>query len=109
MRLSVLQDEAYRIADEHGFHEADREATFGEQLALIHSELSEALEAFRVRGDTVGYIEDGKPEGVPFELADAVIRIADTCHQFGISLEGAVVTKMRFNETRPYRHGGKRL
>lgn len=48
-----------------------------------------------------------KPEGRLFELADAVIRIADYCGKHGYDLQTAIKTKMAYNETRPYRHGGK--
>lgn len=50
-----------------------------------------------------------KPEGVPIELADCIIRCLDTLYQWGTSPTLAVLIKMRFNETRPYRHGKVRL
>ena len=83
--------------------------TFGELVALAHSELSEALEAYRDRGFIDTVTENGKPEGVASELADTVIRIADMCGALGIDLSAAVVKKMAYNATRTYRHGGKRL
>lgn len=83
--------------------------TTAEQIALGHSELSEALEAFRDRGTEKWYREDGKPEGIASELADTIIRIADMAGALGIDLEDAIVEKLAFNRTRPYRHGGKRL
>lgn len=54
-------------------------------------------------------IIDEKPEGVPSELADVVIRIADMCGLYGIDLEAAIIEKMAYNKSRPYRHGGKAL
>lgn len=87
--------------------EADR---FGALVALIHSEASEALEAYRDRGlDAWAREKDGKPEGVAAELADIVIRIGDVCGLYGIDLDAAIRQKMAFNETRPHRHGGKAL
>lgn len=47
----------------------------------------------------------GKPEGVPMELADVVIRIFDFAGCYGIDLEQAIVQKMAFNSGREYRHG----
>ena len=85
--------------------------TLGAKLALIHSEVSEALECVR-DGEMTGYLDatkDGKPEGLPFELADVVVRVADLCGALGIDLDEAVTTKMAFNATRKHRHGGRRL
>ena len=53
------------------------------------------------------YRKDGKPEGIPSELADVIIRIFDYCGYAGIDIEKANKEKHEFNESRPYRHGGK--
>jgi NTP pyrophosphatase (non-canonical NTP hydrolase) len=79
-----------------------------EALCLVHSEVSEALEEYR-RGKLDPYLGiGGKPEGFAVEVADAVIRILDLCGALGIDLEEAMVRKHAYNQTRPYRHGGKR-
>lgn len=68
---------AIRITDnasKHGWWETERDPR--EVLALIHSELSEALEEYRAGRDMVWYHND-KPEGIAVELIDAVIRILD--------------------------------
>lgn len=79
-------------------------------IALIMSELAEALEAIRSGHDMAeSWVEDGKPEGVGSEFADAVVRIADQCGRAGIDLNAELVRKMRFNLGRPYRHGGKKV
>ncbi|MDF1699582.1 MAG: hypothetical protein P1V36_00285 [Planctomycetota bacterium] len=81
--------------------------TVPEKLALIHSEVSEALEAYR-EGENHTYLDArGKPEGLPAELADVVIRVADLCGALGIDLGEAVMRKMAYNKTRSHRHGGK--
>lgn len=84
-------------------------ATIPEKLALIHSEVSEALECYR-DGDMFPFVEaeNGKPTGFPSELADIVIRVCDLAGALGIDLEGAIRRKAAYNETRPHRHGGKR-
>ncbi len=108
LTVSEIVKEAHDNSVEKGFHEPPGPSV-GEQIALAHSELSEALEAYRERGLDIWYRKDGKPEGFLFELADAVIRIADTCGGRKLDLERAIVEKMAFNRTRPYRHGGKKL
>jgi NTP pyrophosphatase (non-canonical NTP hydrolase) len=42
-------------------------------------------------------------------LADACIRIFDTCGYLGIDIEAAILAKMERNKQRPYKHGGKKI
>lgn len=78
------------------------------KLALVHAEVSEGVEEVRKGKDFYGYrVENGKPEGLVVELADAVIRIADLCEALELDLEQAIIQKHMFNKTRPYKHGKK--
>ncbi len=93
--INNLCQVAYLTAKSKGWHDVEHEtATW---LALIHSEVSEALEADR-KGDTENFAE---------ELADVCIRIFDLCGAKGIDLEAAILNKMERNKSRSYKHGGK--
>lgn len=80
------------------------EQSVGENVAKIHAEASEALEAWMVRDNTGGkyyYGPDGKPEGVIAELADVVLSCALLAHKLGGDLDKAVREKADYNRTRP--------
>jgi len=90
-------------AHEKGFHDDERE--MGTAIALMHSELSEALEAHRE-----GIPESTKIEGfseLEEELADTVIRIMDFCEHKNYNLSYAIHAKLAYNKQRPYKHGKK--
>lgn len=69
------------------------------KLALITSEVSEALEAFR-KDDSLNFAE---------ELADTLIRVLDLSAGLGLDMDAAVRLKLEKNKGRGYRHGGKRV
>lgn len=108
MKINQLVKEAHETAKSKGWW--DEDSSFGELIALCHTELSEALEEDRkgCMKTNIYYDEEGKPCGTPIELADTVIRIADMCGWYGIDLERAIEVKMEYNTTRSYKHGGKK-
>ena len=106
MTLNELRDEAHQNARDHGWHDEAVHPLAAH--ALIHSEISEATEEVRADKQPVYAGMHGKPEGEAVELADAVIRIADYFGLKGWDLDGVVKLKMKYNESRPHRHGGTR-
>lgn len=108
-----------KVAKEHGWH--DKPSDFGEYAANFHGEIAEAWEEFR-KGkrldetyyvDAADYSSDGnraplmKPEGIPVELGDVLIRIFDFCYRYNVNVEKAMLEKSNYNAQRSYRHGNK--
>lgn len=96
--LRALQREVWEIAEASGFHEGDGDGddrSRAKILALIHSEVSEALEADR-EGDNALYAE---------ELADIVIRVLGHAESEGIDLTDEILAKNDENRDRPHKHG----
>ena len=67
------------------------------EMALIHSEVSEATEALR-KNDQQNFEE---------ELADICIRVCDSAAARNIDLQSAIIKKMKINESREFMHGKK--
>ena len=111
--LNEIRDAVHALAKAKGWYETPRDLDPVIKLALIHSEVSEALEEIRSEQIRVGCIVprfDGlKPVGLPAELADIIIRTLDLAGALGIDIEAAVELKHAYNATRPHRHGGKAL
>jgi NTP pyrophosphatase (non-canonical NTP hydrolase) len=130
LNLTEFMNAVHINAVEHGWW--DETKSFGDIIALCHSELSEALEEYRNKmpdeyyvintiqesGDVIPEIRTDigddnykgeKPEGIAVELADCIIRILYYCGFANIDIERVLQDKYEYNKTRPYKHGGKRM
>lgn len=125
----LLQNLMYRTAKVKGWHNPSK--SFGEQILMMHTELSEVVEEYRTsegnpqriwhsHETALGLDKDGctplvyntgtsKPEGCPIEFADLTIRELDTCEMYKIDLLDSIFVKAFFNLTRSNRHGDKKL
>lgn len=94
--ITMLSEDIHETAVSKGWWEGEKNVP--ELLCLVHSEVSEALEAYR-KDDLANFAE---------ELADIVIRVFDMSVGLKVDIEHEILTKMEANEKRSYRHGGKK-
>ena len=106
MTINEMAQDIHDNAIRHGWWDGER--AFGEIVALCHSELSEALEAYRNREPLV-WLNGDKPDGVAVEMVDCIIRILDYLAQEEVDIEYILAIKHEYNQKREYKHGGKRI
>ena len=105
--LDELAGDIRNYADEKGFDRGNHNVP--QQLMLIVSEISEAMEVYRHIGPG-GFTDPGLLElenHFGEELADALIRILDTCSVLNLNIQWHVKNKMEKNKARPHKHGKK--
>jgi hypothetical protein len=108
--INALTERAYAIVKAKGFSfNKDNHFEVLAKMGLVAEELGEAITAYRETGDVHNVRfegPDGKPEGVPIELVDIMIRCMTMLHQFGhADVARLIEMKLRYNETRAFRHG----
>lgn len=89
--------------------ELAKSRNLGELHMLFVTEIAESFEDIRNNEAPNHYFIDaqGKPQGPAIEIIDELIRLLDYCGKYEIPVEALLELKSAYNETRPYRHGGK--
>ena len=96
LSLQQLTELIMQQAKEKGFGIMPEEVDVPEKIALIHSEVSEAFEAYRHKNMT------GK-DGFEEELGDVVQRVLHLCGAMGIDVEAAILKKLDYNKDREWK------
>lgn len=113
MDLNKYSKYIYKVAKDKGFHSGNN--IFGNYISNIHGEVSELWEAYRNneldklcnKADKMKELELAPLTCLEEELADIIIRTLDLAYTYEVDIEGAIVSKMKYNENRKYRHGNK--
>ena len=113
MDLNKLSKEIHAGNKQRGFWDGERNV--GELLMLVVSELGEAIEAHRKNRFTAPLFSGTEMTPAAFEkhikdtfedeIADSIIRLFDMCGGLGIDIDFHIREKLKYNETRPTKHG----
>jgi len=93
--IEEIQELIMQQALQKGFGVKPEDVNVAEKMALIHSEISEAFEAYRHKNI------DGK-DGFKEELGDVVHRVLHLCGIFDIDIEKEIMRKLEYNKSREW-------
>ena len=118
--MNKIRDIVHTLAVTKGWHddEETEQQYITRAVANLHGEVSELWESLRKgtlhepcdkEAFTSSHLQDTRRlTCIEEELSDLIIRALDVAGRLHIDIEAAVMAKHWYNETRPYRHGGKR-
>jgi NTP pyrophosphatase (non-canonical NTP hydrolase) len=116
--INNLAKYVFNVVKLNGFHthtlsEKEKLDIFPSYVANLHSEISELWEAYRNnrlfedcdKADKMEALGLKRLSCLEEELADEILRCLDIAHEFQVDIGQALIDKMKFNETREWKHG----
>lgn len=111
--LNDLAEDISEMSEGNGFWDPDGVGDVGIiplKLALVHDEVSEALQVHRDLYDDSDpdpntLLTDMQEDDFTEEIADVIIRSLDLCGYYGFNIGDTLLAKLDKNRSRPFKHG----